>query len=796
MKRLIFGLSVLSRMTMRANEIIGVVLLTIRRYTLAVGKAPFHASTKEEIYKRLRSRDYNWPELDNHRNDISSDLRDLVATVLVEESERPSPDAIVSHDFFKIAYVPEQLSPACITRPPKWTQNRPPSQETLQRGYSETWYVVCSQSGVGEYEPGRAFPSNGGKKIRNIVRECERELLAGRQPVVPIPEDMIYVPFPERYNWFARTKDLSEITEEKEPSIEEGRCLKEISPNAAGREKKPREIVKSRAELLKPPPPMPPPPTIWVDTEPGPAQPARVSQRKMQVQPRRPVSRRPLDDEVLPVTRTRAQPETRRPVRSGSIRIAGPTQTLARRPRVTRIASKATEGQVTPPTPIEIHDDTSPPVQVTARKLGRKVDQKSHLKPNTINGPETEGNANPKTVQEKSRISGTDPSAVLDRLAAFRDNLAHALKTTSTTSKAPAASHRSRAHFEEDTRDLPFVTKWVDYSRKHGVGYVLQSGVIGCIMNGTISSSPETRASSRRANTLPVSHVLVRNGQSHLCELPNSKDVANINVKEMQERIQQIPFEFYEDMGTVDKDSSEGLIESILTRERRREHGLLWGKFGRYMISSLGTSDTQSFPSASNAGTTTATSTRSNDCSETSSKDSNNQTTGEKEFVRFYQRLGNVGTWAFASGALQFNFPDHTKLVLSPLGTSISLTHLSVSAAKHLRTNRELPQKYIRQRSTLCCNTEALLRGTSIGEDGELRRFGEVVKANAVREKLEFVGRVVDGWIQGRGLGRVKDGGDVKDVFWDGQMAEESGKKLEWVTVGRFGGDEGKKESR
>ncbi|KAI9687121.1 MAG: Cell cycle serine/threonine-protein kinase cdc5/MSD2 [Bathelium mastoideum] len=796
------------------NEKVDLWAVGVIAYTLAVGKAPFHASTKEEIYKRLKSRDYNWPELDNHRNDISNDLRDLVASVLVEESERPSPDAIVSHDFFKIAFVPDQLSQTCITKPPKWTQNRPPSKETLERGYSETWYVLCSQSGVGEYEPGKTFALNGGKKVRNIVRECEKEVIAGRQPVVPIPPDMIYVPFPNRYDWFAKTKELSEITEEKEPSMDEGRCLKEISPNAAAREKKPREMTKSRAELMKPAPPMPPPPTIWVDAEPEPTQPAKATQRRMQAQPRRPVSRKQPSDEAYPAIRPRSQPETCRPVRNGSVRVAGPAQTLARKPRATRAISKTLEGHVTPPTPIEIHDDNPPKMPHPTQKVGGKSENKPPPKPASVAEPKPEPKATePKATQDSSSITGTDPSAVLSRLATFRDNLAHALKATATASKAPAMAHKTRTHSEEAAQNLPFVTKWVDYSRKHGVGYVLQSGVIGCIMNGSVTTAPESEANGVREKSMPVSHVFVRNGQQYLSELPNSKDVTTITGKEMQERLQRIPFEFYEDMGTIDKNSSQGLLQSNLIRERRREHGLLWGKFGRYMISSLGASDTQTLPSITNTNNTT-TSTHSHDCSEpsaatsSSNKDSAPPSSQQQpqqlpsphphdtDFVRFYQRLGNVGTWAFASGALQFNFPDHTKLVLSPRATAVSLTHLSVPAARHLRAQRELPQRHIRQRDTLACGTEALLRGTAIGADGELRRFGDVVRANAVREKLEFVGRVVEGWIKGQGLGRVGEGEDVRDVFWDGQMAVEAGKKLEWVTVGRFGGDEGKKEDR
>ena len=47
-----------------------VLLANLNRFTLAVGKAPFHASKKEEIYKKLQHREYSWPDLKKHPNII------------------------------------------------------------------------------------------------------------------------------------------------------------------------------------------------------------------------------------------------------------------------------------------------------------------------------------------------------------------------------------------------------------------------------------------------------------------------------------------------------------------------------------------------------------------------------------------------------------------------------------------------------------------------------------------------------------------------------------------------------
>jgi len=60
-----------------------------------------------------------------------------------------------------------------------------------------------------------------------------------------------------------------------------------------------------------------------------------------------------------------------------------------------------------------------------------------------------------------------------------------------------------------------------------------------------------------------------------------------------------------------------------------------------------------------------------------------------------------------------------------------------------------------------------------------------IVKANAVKEKLDFVLRVVEQWLANGGLGRL-DG--IEELTWDGLGVRESGKQGV-VTVGRYGGD-------
>ena len=90
-----------------------------------------------------------------------------------------------------------------------------------------------------------------------------------------------------------------------------------------------------------------------------------------------------------------------------------------------------------------------------------------------------------------------------------------------------------------------------------------------------------------------------------------------------------MPFEVLEDCGKegIKRKVYKGLgsvKEGPLKEEdeRRRTLSVLWVKFGRYMCQSLGGEETAVQDSSEN-------------------------------FVRFYQRVGTVGIWAFVDGCLQ-----------------------------------------------------------------------------------------------------------------------------------------------
>lgn len=576
------------------------------RYTLAVGRAPFHASSKEEIYKKLKAGDYSWPELSSITNEISADLRNLVSSLLVAEELRPCPDQIVSHPFFRLAHVPRHMSRAQTHQVPSWPNAQPPSPEVLQRGYTDSWWYVCKESGVGEYAPGKCFQLNAGKKVRSIVRDIEREVAAGRQPVIPIPSDTVYTsPNSTSIDAFQPRNALPEIAEEGEP---ETRQLREIAHNEVqpvARESSTDDSRKKDTEL------MPPPPRV---RRAGPIRKTRTAtDEKEEIAPEStrqstrlnsqtvfsgtsfvPSSSQPQSGEIIPVSKRSADASLAR-------RPRGLRKNLSEREIPALADAIRDDLEIAPQKPLATRSSRSRPKQPTQEvieifdeqeKLGRPVLPPPPVMNAKLPVPRR------KTPTSTSAFAGSNPQAVLERLCVFRSNLASALDK-----KHLAPSRRIP---QQPTKPLPFVSRWVDYSKKHGVGYVLDDGTVGCVINASAASGT------------PVTHVAVKNGERWLAR-----------IGKRFEYLEKVPFKIFEDNGSAGLERLDLGTKDEGTRERLRMLRVLWVKFGRYMSQTLN-------------GTEVA-----------DSVDDEAEADSNLLFVRFYQRSGNVGIWGFSDGCVQ-----------------------------------------------------------------------------------------------------------------------------------------------
>lgn len=122
--------------------------------------------------------------------------------------------------------------------------------------------------------------------------------------------------------------------------------------------------------------------------------------------------------------------------------------------------------------------------------------------------------------------------------------------------------------------------------------------------------------------------------------------------------------------------------------------------------------------------------------------------------------------------------------MLSASGTHISATCISPEAAAYLSSHSDLLPHHVSSREVFADTISGLIH-----EGGRVR--ARIVKANQIAEKLQFVLDVVEQWERNRGLGRLDaDAGSDCKLYWEGLCVKDGARKVDRVTVGRYGGDE------
>lgn len=509
-----------------------------------------------------------------------------------------------------------------------------------------------------------------------MAKDCQKEIEAGKQPNIPFAKDCVYVPFPARVQWpHQATGGLSEISEEKESSSE-GQALVSTTGNDRPKGRLPR-ITKKEQSM----------PTLKENVEPiqEPEAPIRI----MDKQP----------------TRLRAVRKISNPGRVTAATAVAPAP--LRVPRESRTTTRARTIRDTVkemPKAVETGLPDLPPLRIVKTNV-RAIEEAEPAPLLATTRPA------PRFRTISTDMPATDPMSVLNRLEVFRENLSRALAKKPTKSRRDQPPH------------LPFVSKWVDYSRRYGVGYVLDDGTVGTLMTADEQH--------------PVTIAFATDGYSHLIKHGKNREQAK-----------SVSLNFYT---TLKKDRGLTRIE-VLDKRRIEEVRTVWHKFGKYMCATIAQEEVpfRKDPQRVN-------------------------------FVKFYQRLGNVGVWGFDDGSFQFNFPDHTKLVLSADAGYCKFLCLQQEATSVLAETRNVPWKYVKSRADLQASLQQLLYGSADKEDS----YQKLTERNHLRAKIEFIYNLVAEWCQEGGIGCLVE---PRDHSWTGPRLEET-KRLDWASVGRFGGD-------
>ena len=648
------------------------------RFAMLTGAPPFQSKTQEEIYRKVEARSYLWPSMETCPNDISQNAKELVASMLVEASERPEPDDIVSHPFFKSGLIPEMVSPLAKISVPRlsgWSAKMGVNEETW---YQEQWSKFCRKCGVGRIDATQTFPLVGKGLHKSTYKECVLEERLGLTPTVPLPADMIYRPLTASQNedkiqvlraagkipgkdFMAPTfpaspiKDVSPKTKKVLLRTLSADNVPKASTYRATQIAPKRQNFKSFAAELR----------------------ERDLPKKYDVAERsREAARRSAQVEaqrLLPSCEGLFEPAPPRPLDEGAIR---QTSKAPNAPELTKqsASGRLTRSQTFQNQPNQIPSKDRVPQQSALKKSASSNEFGQAPSGETVVHRETDREANDGQDKGKYKVSlapvdegtgtgdgrqympsaarkqpsldapnGTKPqlpeATLIDpaesaelvvctkarevqlRLSMMLDSLRTALNRKQPNKRAAP----------KRTKTMPVVVKWVDYSNKFGIGYTLDDGSIGCLLNAEgkgPSSGVLARGNveeSNREEGTPKASVPLQGQPIEFYENYLEDGFKRVRLEEDQ---YQVYFASEDDIKKI----RPGL-SGHATRKRRAV--LLWTKFANYMRDALAKGQ--------------------NSQPEESGDKANNEGSkqGSGPCVLFYQRLGNVGVWAFGDGSFQ-----------------------------------------------------------------------------------------------------------------------------------------------
>ena len=807
-------------------------------------------------------------ETNNHIPEEAKDLVSACLNLVDEERPDPD-DIVEHPFFNMYdGCIPRQLDPASRFNKPIWLKEQVPRGDVMAPGYGldsdeklrgyvmqvddpsqryhsckAAFYSLC---GVGKKPDGTSRKAVGRNCSKSAYSECETEDARGLRPMVPLLDDYVYRwPHDMEGDWClmeavrkvprAENSVLDSSTLSQRSASVRAHPVATSRTNAALAVAQQRRMeAQSHAATLRQRPGMS-----------SPRKPLGLNGQPEMPRPRREIQEpEPAPEPApAPVPDVRAGGLAERPIRTRRMASANqaPTVRQVERPQLakstsmpsgltigkTRSQSRRMEAasQAVPPPPVE---PVLAPRPEERRTASRQASLRSLVRPDlkaSLSRAER-----PKIISptEEAFAASTQSKYAASSQGVSRSNS----KGTSSSTKARSSLGLSPLFHQEDLCELlpgtslsevntdlrlmlenllnvapnrrrtgprkqphAYVIKWVDYTNRYGIGYVLDDGSVGCVFKGE--------------NGQPASSVIVRDGERHIRRKARSLDNGQekgIPYSEAEYLIPRngSPVEFYENRdddllgcrgirrgfispSLFDAQTSKVMRLRVNTGSEPERSDMekvkrvkLVDQFGKYMIGSLG---------------------RHGD--EAGNEDVSSHTSGQ--FIKFYQRLGNVGIWGFGDGAFQFNFPDHTKLVIAPGRTRssspwIDFYHLSPSAARYLSAKSKMHPSGFDTRAVASDEAATFLsivNGNAV--NAVEARIREILDANSFLQKITFIKDVLRTWIKhGRLGGRpmtaysAGDNSMPPEMIWQGTQERShavNGAKYVWVTVGAPDGD-------
>jgi hypothetical protein len=817
-------------------------------YAMLTGGPPFASKTQTEIYTKLRHLQYEW-KTDGH-NFIPMQAKELVTSCLtLTAADRPEMDELVDHDFFKIGAVADEIEVLCRTTKPPWIETADPRGDKVRRGYGVDYDVICQECGVGKTANGAPRSPVGGNSHKPAIFEVELENRQGCAPVIPLSEGILYRQIAAapteaiavrkaapRNTWLRDNKEqLHEMAgvnmsnaADSPPLLDsisrELHTTATLLPTTLAARRPTQSFAAQQRQAALPPQAYvnltqvtkSTTSSTEIDAAPHSAQ-GYLSERPVRAPSLRSTRSRTTRDTVFDTQRTLPKSRTiggalgRDLAAQVVIDVPAP-KNAASIPRSASHRAMPARSNLKLPTTEENETSRPPLPSQSSNKYTRALRSISandrqtsgtglsdSADSTTIKHPthaSTFGSTS--TVRSTTLLCNTSQAAILSFLRHIHQSISsHAATTSVSASRSRPARHVPH----------PVVEKWVDYTNKYGIAYVLSDQTVGVVLKST-SDGPMTKPSicvvlrnakrfyTRRSRKTEM-QIVPQDGKA--TDIEFYEQAGNLGLKRCRvlRKMFHISTEGYDGdekaaLGRLaerlDKIHSKEMELSIENPREQLRLVVLADKFGKYMTKTLGPeiSDAEEAEVEVAGGTKV------------------------EAFINFYQRLGNVGVWGYsgangeAAGGFQFNFPDHTKVVIYPSVDEadgnqeagnmwMDFYYLQPADARFLAKHGGFKEGALERRGILTARVAGVVAGN---EEVGKKKDKEILMSNEAREKVEWIGRVVGGWIDGGGVGRMSVQKDGEGMRWEGLQekqkdvkGDEGKKKLVWVTVGRFGGD-------
>lgn len=640
---------------------------------MLTSKPPFQSSTTDEIYRRARDRDYEWPDPETTQKFISAEAKDLVASMLESPDQRPDPDSIVSHPWFQTGFMPAQsdITPRLRELPPERAEFylEDFSEAVMERSY-EAFRDQCIECMVGSLAPVQMIRSQ-------VWKEMAAEEKASLTPIIPLEEGIVYRPFEEyvREHQLQKIRTGSVRSAQARPAATEDSTVSSVRSTQSSTQTSTQASTQAPTGLLRQPPqsfaaqqraqsrpaaaaPSASATTTVTSTMTLPTRPASRAASTTSTRSMAPPAARPAPRLAASVTRqSAASPErkqtTERYQRTEARAVPGPREevpTMRSRPR--REAQQS-EPSLRSRGETLTRSDSAPTVRATRPTLShtRALSTSSNVEKRAAVS-ERETSSAPATVRTRPKdlrttslfnpterpreVSGSKPDVILERLRRLQTELERALNSRTMaiiTSKTVTPPHPD------------VVIKWVDYTNKFGLGYILNDGSIGCVLRDIPTAEGSNVA------LLPPVCMLIQNAERHV---QRRQDEA------YAERHQPVPMRqnvhFFENRGEAGLSHLPVPAEQFRVpigadgqpvklapgrdayQHRKRERIILWKKFANYMVA-YGRDDGGEEAGSGRSQTPV------------------DDVGVPSQVVTFYQRFGDVGCWVFGDGHLQVSYP-------------------------------------------------------------------------------------------------------------------------------------------